>query len=335
MTVPCIPEVSVIIPSYNRSLFTLEAIESALRQSGVNVELIVVDDGSTDDTCERIQKNYPQVRLFQELHKGGGAARNYGLNAANGKYIKFLDSDDLLSPNSLSRQVAFLNNHDADVCYGDWEFFGNLDSPEVGNNALRTMGHPDDTIVALLGSWWGPPSMYLIRSEFLYNHHVSWDETLKRNQDMDFFLKIAITAGVFSYIPGIVTKKRVHDLDMIMKSGDDIYGKHCEIIADTSLRLLREWNRLTEERKQAVADLYWHSSRLLKDVSRDDYNRVIDKIGRLYTRYIPKCTTYASPKMRLAVRFLGVRGAESFYETAMRFMPSRGKKHSQTRRIGR
>jgi glycosyltransferase involved in cell wall biosynthesis len=328
-------DVSVIIPSHNRRQFTVEAIESAIGQKDVEVEIIVVDDGSTDDTCKWIQKHYPQVRLFQKLHKGAGSARNHGLKAATGRYIKFLDSDDLLAQDSLKKQVEFLNQCEADICYGDWEFFGNLDSPEVGNNPLRIMGQPDDIIVALLGSWWGPPSMYLIRSEFLHNHHVLWDETLKRNQDMDFFLKIAIAAGVFSYIPGVVTKKRVHDLDMIMKSGDDIYGKHCEIIADTSLRLLRECNGLTEERKQAVADLYWHSSRLLKDVSRDDYSRVIDKIGRLYTRYIPKCTTYASPKMRLAVRFLGVRGAESFYETAMRFMPSRGKKHSQTRRIGR
>lgn len=304
------PDVSVVIPCYNRRKFTSEAIESAIDQKDVEVEIIVVDDGSTDDTCEFLQKHYPKVRLFQELHNGAGAARNRGLNAANGRYVKFLDSDDLLAPESLRKQVNFLNQNGADICYGDWEFFGNLDSPEVGNNPLRIMGQPDDIIVALLGSWWGPPSMYLIRSEFLHNQHVSWDESLQRNQDMDFILNIAINDARFSYMPGIVTEKRVHDQGMIMNSGPDIYGLHCEIIADKVFAYLLKHNKITEARKQAVADLYWHASRLLRRGSVTDYERVIHKIKSLYPRFVPRCPTYAGPKMKLAVKFLGMKGTE-------------------------
>jgi len=307
------PDISVIIPSYNRRQFTSEAIASSVSQNEIDIEVIVIDDGSKDDTCEWIRRNYPQIKLFQEQHKGAGSARNRGLNTANGRYLKFVDSDDLLTPGSLAKQIEFADQIKADVCYGDWEFFGELDAPEVGSQRVRIMGKPDDMIAALLCSWWGPPSIYLIRRDFIQKHNILWDETLKRNQDMDFILKVAMNDAVFEYNSGIVSLKRVHNQGRIMDTGADIYGLHCEIIADKVLAYLQENKKLTEERKQAVADLYWHASRLLWKTNFKDYNRIKRKIDLLYPHFIPNCSTYASPKMKSAVKLFGLRGAEYLF----------------------
>src|SRR5689334_24282428 len=103
------PEVSAIIPTYNRSI-AAAAVESALNQTSVDFELIVVDDGSTDFTCEQMRETYasnPRFRMIRIEHRGPAAARNAGVAAARAPMIAFLDSDDLWAPDKLARQLRF------------------------------------------------------------------------------------------------------------------------------------------------------------------------------------------------------------------------------------
>jgi glycosyltransferase involved in cell wall biosynthesis len=106
------PLVSVIIPTYNRAHYVTETIQSVLDQSYQDFEIIVVDDGSTDNTREVIASfKEPRLKyLFQE-NQGVCAARNNGINASEGEYIKFLDSDDVLLKNALEKQVQVLDGH--------------------------------------------------------------------------------------------------------------------------------------------------------------------------------------------------------------------------------
>lgn len=105
------PRVSVIIPTYNRGPLVQRAIESVLNQTFKDYELIVVDDGSTDDTRERIQLYKDAVRYIYQENRGPSAARNTGILNAKGKYIAFCDSDDRFLPQKLKRQMQFLNDH--------------------------------------------------------------------------------------------------------------------------------------------------------------------------------------------------------------------------------
>src|SRR5262245_1301539 len=89
------PVVSVVIPCYNQARYLGEAIASARRQTHPDIEIIVVDDGSTDDTVQ-VAQGYDGVRVVSQPNKGQGAARNKGLEQATGAYIVFLDSDDRL-----------------------------------------------------------------------------------------------------------------------------------------------------------------------------------------------------------------------------------------------
>lgn len=105
------PTVSVIIPTYNRAKFIPAAIQSVITQSYRNIEIIVVDDGSTDGTKDVLSPFMDKIRYYHTENMGPAHARNVGMKAASGKYIAFLDSDDLYLPGKLELQVAFMETH--------------------------------------------------------------------------------------------------------------------------------------------------------------------------------------------------------------------------------
>ncbi len=105
------PLVSVVIPTYNRAPFLLQAIESVLGQTYQNVEVIVVDDGSTDGTSAALHPYLDRITYIQQDNRGASVARNVGIAASNGEFIAFLDSDDLWLPDKLSAQLSLLHSH--------------------------------------------------------------------------------------------------------------------------------------------------------------------------------------------------------------------------------
>ena len=105
------PLVSVIMPAYNCAAFVTEAIESVLEQDYANKELIVVNDGSTDATAEKTARFGARVRLIEQPNRGPAAARNRGVAEARGKYLAFLDGDDVWLPGKLATQVSYAREH--------------------------------------------------------------------------------------------------------------------------------------------------------------------------------------------------------------------------------
>jgi len=115
------PNVSIIIPTYNRARFLPQCLESAFQQTYRDFEVIIVDDGSTDDTKKIVQKfikRYGKIitYIYQD-HVNIASARNRGLNMAGGRTIAFLDSDDLWMKDKLEKQVQYLQNYDVDLVH--------------------------------------------------------------------------------------------------------------------------------------------------------------------------------------------------------------------------
>src|SRR6476619_4299573 len=104
------PLVSVIIPVYNGARYLRAALESVFAQSYCNFEVIVVDDGSVDDSGV-IAQSFPEVRYINQTNQGVAAARNHGIEVARGEYFAFLDQDDLWTPEKLKLQIEYLLNH--------------------------------------------------------------------------------------------------------------------------------------------------------------------------------------------------------------------------------
>lgn len=105
------PDISVVIPTYNRKERVLDAIKSALAQGDANFEVIVVDDGSTDGTVEYLRALDLPIRLVTKANGGASSARNAGVKEARGRYIALLDSDDLWLPGKLAAQFEYLQSH--------------------------------------------------------------------------------------------------------------------------------------------------------------------------------------------------------------------------------
>ena len=121
------PLVSIIIPTYNYGALIGETLSSLQRQTLTDWECVVVDDGSTDDTAgvvARVAGRDPRVRYLRQENQRQSVAKNTGLADARGKYVQFLDADDLIEPLKFERQVEFLEAHaEADIVYGGVRFF--------------------------------------------------------------------------------------------------------------------------------------------------------------------------------------------------------------------
>jgi glycosyltransferase involved in cell wall biosynthesis len=132
------PLISVVMPVFDGARYLAEAIESVLALSDCPLELIVVDDGSTDDSAAIVRRYNSPVRLFAQAHAGCGSARNRGAGAARGAFLAFFDADDLLPPNRLQRQLAeFASDPGLDGVFGELEEFVSPDLDERVAGLLR------------------------------------------------------------------------------------------------------------------------------------------------------------------------------------------------------
>tara|TARA_Y100000590_G_scaffold341642_1_gene389878 strand:+ start:93 stop:914 length:822 start_codon:yes stop_codon:yes gene_type:complete len=113
-------KVSVIIPTYNRRLFLSKAIDSVLNQTYQDLELIIIDDGSSDKSIEYIKKKYGKIKVLKQYNKGVSSARNKGIKVASNNWIAFLDSDDRWDPKKIEKQINYLiENPKFKICHTD------------------------------------------------------------------------------------------------------------------------------------------------------------------------------------------------------------------------
>jgi glycosyltransferase involved in cell wall biosynthesis len=134
--------VSIIIPVYNCEQYLTEAIESALSQTYPFTEIIVIDDGSTDGTADAARQFAPQVRYCYQPNAGTGAARNKGIDLADGDYFSFLDADDLWSEDKLRIQMAaFRGNPGVDIVFG---YVKQFHSPELDETEKSRIVCPEE-----------------------------------------------------------------------------------------------------------------------------------------------------------------------------------------------
>jgi glycosyltransferase involved in cell wall biosynthesis len=182
------PEISVIIPTYNRCAMASEAIASVLAQRDASFELIVVDDGSTDGTWDFLGSQ-PQLRAIRTAHRGPAAVRNRGVAAAQGALIAFLDSDDLWMPAKLKRQSDFMrDNPDCVISQTAETWMRNGRRVNPGKRHLKRAG---DIFVDALRTCLISPSAVILRRELL-EEVGGFDGDMDACEDYDLWLRILL-----------------------------------------------------------------------------------------------------------------------------------------------
>ncbi len=237
------PVLTIIIPTFNRAGFLKESVLSVLAQTFTDYELIVIDDGSTDLTQE-VMLEFPRVRYVAcPENSGVSHARNLGIGMARGRYICFLDSDDLWVKNKLERQIRWMESHsDCQVCYTDeiWIRKGVRVNPM--NKHRKYSG---DIFAPSLPLCIVSPSSVLMRSS-LFDEVGLFDEDLPVCEDYDLWLRISLKYPVHFIEEKLIVKQGGHEDQLSTKYwGMDRF----RVVALE--KLLRE-SSLSEERRGLV-----------------------------------------------------------------------------------
>jgi glycosyltransferase involved in cell wall biosynthesis len=203
------PEISVIIPAFNAERWLGATITSVLNQTHEDLELIVVNDGSTDRTQE-VACSFldPRIRYISREHRGLSAARNLGVLAARGTFIALLDADDLFKPDKLSRQIeAFQGRPELEAVTCGFEVID--DDGEVLREQLHWHEQPKLELPNLL--FWNPllPSTLVIRRRS-FDKVGLFDETLNRLEDWEFAVRLAQGGNPIDYVRQVLVSYRRH-----------------------------------------------------------------------------------------------------------------------------
>ncbi len=194
------PLVTIIIPAYNAKSYIRRSLGSALEQTYEKVEIIVVDDGSTDETAE-IVKSYgdPRIKYIYQENQGQGAARNNGIKRSSGDYITFLDADDRYLPEKVERQVEFLQGHGEyhAVYCNALHYYSDDPDRLLKKNRKYPSGDifPDLLLSSLIN-----PNTIMFRREVLERFRFKEGIHGRYSEEWELYLKIARAGYMFGYI---------------------------------------------------------------------------------------------------------------------------------------
>ena len=303
--------VSVIIPTYNRYRMVTRAIESVLTQTYRNIELIIVDDASKDNTFELLKTEYadPRIKIVRHPRNlGGAAARNSGIRNAKGGLIAFLDSDDEWLPEKLARQIPLLlSNPDVGAVYCKHYILEHGGSLSIDRRIRYYKGWVQNYLLR----GWCPTStsLFVIRKECFQTVGL-FDDSLPSFQDYDLWLRIA-TRYQFDYIDCPLVKYFIHDESRVSIDIDArINGLE---------KIMAKWEEIY---KHAIGEGQF--SRLKKGFYEKIYIKAANQCmhrGQTSdgTRYILRAIEYAPYKFQLYVRLVFVlTGLDFLYQKAGR-----------------
>jgi glycosyltransferase involved in cell wall biosynthesis len=243
------PLVSIIIPLFNGEKYIEETLKSALNQTYSEIEIIVVNDGSTDRGAE-IVKRYP-VTFIQQKNKGISGARNLGINAAKGDFIALLDQDDLFKPDKIELEVKFLNDH-PEYCmvytpeerFGSGELVNRISKHHVGRTVEGNL------FIDLYRRNYITPSSTLIRRSIL-DITGFFDESLAVCEEHDLFIRIAYN-GMIGFIGQPLVEYRWH--------GENTSSRLSRLMPFNEFKIYRKYLFMLKKRTRLWMFIYIYQS---------------------------------------------------------------------------
>lgn len=285
------PTLSIIVPVYNMEKYVERCIRSILSQSFSDYELLIIDDGSEDKSCEVIKtlvKDDPRVHLFEYPNGGVSVARNRGLDHVKGKYVVFIDADDYISDNYLLHIMSQVNNHEADIYI--W-----------GITKNRLNGKEITIVPSLSGSYskfeflkefvleqykthkglYGYISNKLLKSDIISSTGIRFNDSMKLMEDYDFFLRYYKYCRYFYCFD----ETGYHYVAYSSNTGKNKRNVNYVQLIDTHIKcrlLLKENDALTDGNdvylKKAIGDLSISAFLEMEKVTLSDIKQLSDQI---------------------------------------------------------
>jgi len=280
-------EVSVIIPCFNAERWIRQALQSVATQGLDNVETIVIDDGSTDESAKIIEKEFPCVNLVKTKHQGASRARNVGTELAKGEFIQYLDADDMLAPDKLKIQIGALSKSGADVAYGDWKEMIYQSDGSFKSGRVRDAEITGPLDIAFFTDAWNPIHSYLFRHSIV-ERVGGWNEGLPIIQDARFVLDCALQGAKFVYCKGTMAYYTVHYKESLSTKD------HVGFIRDCLLNALevQEWwlkhGGINRDRRRALLRVYGYVAREELKEDKPTFESAYKAINNLIPFYVPE-----------------------------------------------
>lgn len=199
------PKVSIVIPAYNHGNYLKSAIESVLNQTYQNIELIVIDDGSSDNTIEVLKNTKGNFKWFSQQNLGQSLTLTKGWKLARGEILGYLSADDILLSNAVEISISALNNNPSSVSsYCDFELI------DMNDRKIRSIILPEFNYEAMLCEVSCPigPGAFFRKEAYL--RAGSWNNSYHQMPDYDFWLRIGLCGNII-HIPKILAGYRVHE----------------------------------------------------------------------------------------------------------------------------
>jgi glycosyltransferase involved in cell wall biosynthesis len=297
------PLVSIIIPCHNAAPWLAQTLESALAQTWPKKEIILVDDGSTDDSRAIARTFEPRgVRVLSQSNLGASVARNTGLRAACGDFIQFLDADDLLTAEKVAQQVALLERrgleHVASCRWGRFED-GLLNARYVDDAVFRDFTPTDFLLLHTRENRMMHPAAWLVPSG-VTKRAGPWNETLSLNDDGEYFARVVLTshgivysaegASIYrSQLPNSLSNRRSRRALESLALSVKLVAHHM-LDAEDSPRVRQAladyWQRLAYSVYPEAPDLYRQAVLNVKALGGSSLKLEMGKRQRLFARLV-------------------------------------------------
>jgi glycosyltransferase involved in cell wall biosynthesis len=314
------PRISVVIPTYNRRSLVADAIDSCFEGNVAPrmLEIIVVDDGSTDGTASVLRSFENRIRCIPlAANLGRNRARNIGLSAACGRYVKFLDSDDVLEPASLGIELAAAEGAGADIVVGGWRTI-ELNADRSARSAKVFEAPNMEPVVDSLLDGRAVPTSGALYSRALIRDQ-RWDEELRKLDDWDWFIRAALRASRIVRVDAVSYSWRQHpDQGVRAESMLRNAREHHVILRKLEAALAAE-GTLTDARKRRLAQYFYKEMRVLSLYDRQGFDWSVRHLHELDPGFVPR-DEERQRWMRLACRILGVRRTLLFHSAAKKLI---------------
>ena len=309
------PLVSIAIPCHNAERWLQECLDSALGQTYRHKEVLVVDDGSTDNSVRVLEKYAGRIRYETGPNRGANAARNRLLEMSQGSWIQYLDADDYLLPEKLSKQIAFAMSHpDVDIVYSPCVLL--LDTGQTRPNPV------EDTDPVLSFIRWNFTTHGLLFRRTALTKVGGWKEGQPCCQENELLLRLFRAEVRFGLVDAYDAVYRFHNADSVSRRFPERVIRQRARLIDEFEAMLSQRNQLSDARRKAVARARFEMARSMypadKSLARELMAKVLvfDPDIRIDSRACPRF-------YRLALKLFGFDAAEGIASVTRRLRSRR------------